>query len=94
MISEKLCTKLKLYIVMYIGLPVLTIITDQPTFSSMQSKWQKQTRDVVGEKCIRNYHGDLAFGDCVKEAWKNDYSRLLNKDFEWDKDGLLFADPI
>ena len=42
-------------------------------------------------KCIRNDNGDLA---CEGTAWKNCSSRLLNKEFEWDKDGLSSADPI
>ena len=39
-------------------------------------------------------HDDLAFGDCAKEAWKNYYNRLLNEEFEWDKDGLSSAKSI
>ena len=36
-------------------------------------------QDVVGEKCIRNDHGDLAFDDCAKEkAWKSYCSQLQN----------------
>ena len=38
--------------------------------------------DVVGEKYIRNDHGDLAFG------------QLLNEEYEWDTYILLSADPI
>ena len=46
----------------------------------------RRNQDVVGEKCIRNDHGDLALGYCAKEkVWKNYYSRLLNEEFEWDK---------
>ena len=52
-------------------------------------------QDVVGEMCIRNDHENLAFDDCTKEkAWKKYYSQLLNKEFEWVKDGLSSADPI
>ena len=32
----------------------------------------RTNQDVVGEKCIRNDHGDLSFDDSLKEkAWKN-----------------------
>ena len=27
----------------------------------------RTNQDVVGEKCIRNDHGDLAFENCAKE---------------------------
>ena len=50
-------------------------------------------QDDVGEKCIRNNHGDLVLGDSAKEVWKNYYSRLLNEEFELVKVGLSFADP-
>ena len=32
----------------------------------------RTNQDVVGDKCIRNDHGDLAFEDCSKEKpWEN-----------------------
>ena len=35
----------------------------------------------------------VTFDDCAKETtWENDYSRLLNEEFEWDKDSLS-SDP-
>ena len=52
----------------------------------------RTNQDVVGEKCIRNNHVDLAFVDCAKKAWKIYYSRLLNEEFESHKNGLLSDD--
>ena len=52
----------------------------------------RTNEDVVGEKCIRNDHGDLAFDDCANE--KAITSQLLNEEFEWDKDGFSSSDPI
>ena len=48
----------------------------------------RTSQDVLGEKCIRNDHCDLAFGGCAKEAWKNYYSQLLNEELKWDKEHL------
>ena len=62
--------------------------------SKIAKQMTRKNQDVVGEKCIRNNHGDLAFDDFAKEEWKNYHSGLLNKEFEWDRDGLSSADPI
>ena len=44
----------------------------------------RTNQNVDGEKCTRNDHGDLAFGDYAKEeACKNYYSQMLNQDFVW-----------
>ena len=51
--------------------------------------------DVVGEKCVRNDHGTLAFTDTAKkEAWRSHYNRLLNEEFAWDKELLTIANAI
>lgn len=51
-------------------------------------------RDVVGDKCVRNDRGDLATSDQDKLlAWKEYYERLLNEEFDWDKDNLIINDP-
>ena len=52
-------------------------------------------RDVVGDKCVGNDRGNLATSDQEKHlAWKEHYERLLNEEFDWDKDNLIVNDPI
>ena len=46
-------------------------------------------RDVVGEKCVKNDEGNVAFGqDDIKNARKSYYNRLLNHENEWDMSSL------
>lgn len=55
----------------------------------------KTNQDVVGEKCVRDDNGSLAFTDnAKKKAWKAHYQRLLNEEFEWNKDSLTQVDPV
>ena len=58
-------------------------------------KMSQSNVDVVGEKCVRNDYGTLAFTDTAKkEAWRSHYNRLLNEEFAWDKEHLTIADAI
>ena len=46
-------------------------------------------RDVVGEKCVKNDDGNIAFSEeDIKNAWKSYHSRLLNHENEWDMSSL------
>ena len=60
------------------------------------AKQMKSTnRDVVGDKCVRDDKGVLATSDQDKHrAWQEHYERLLNEEFDWDKENLTFDDPI
>ena len=52
-------------------------------------------RDVVGDKCVRNDKGVLATSERDKHlAWQEHYERLLNEEFDWDKDNLVFNEPV
>ena len=52
-------------------------------------------KDVVGDNFVRNDRGDLAFTDEEKHlAWKEYYERLLNEEFDWDKESLIIDDPV
>ena len=52
-------------------------------------------QDIVGDKCVRNDRGDLATSDLGKHlAWKEHYQRLLNEEFEWNKEDLGVSNPI
>ena len=51
---------------------------------------KKTNQDVVGEKCIRNDEGNLASTEEKKKlAWKSHYEKLLNTEFDWDRDNFV-----
>ena len=51
--------------------------------------------DVVGEKCIKDENGVIAFDDPSKlRVWKEHYEKLLNVEFPWDSDSLPDVPPI
>ena len=53
---------------------------------------KNQNQDVVGQKCVKNDAGDLAFDNKSKlAAWKNHYETLLN--VEWDSNSLSDEPP-
>ena len=55
----------------------------------------RTNQDIVGEKCIRNDNGDMAFSDDDKmKAWAEHYSRLLNVEFDWPSDLLPAVAPL
>ena len=56
---------------------------------------KKTNQDVVGEKCIRNDEGNLASTEEEKKlAWKSHYEKLLNTEFDWDRDSLSEVHPV
>ena len=56
---------------------------------------RKENKDIVGEKCIRDDSGKLAYSDDEKiKAWKQHYERLLNIELPWSEDDLSVADPV
>ena len=56
---------------------------------------RKENEDIVGEKCIQDDSGKLAYSDEEKKkAWKQHYERLLNVEFPWRKEDLSVADPV
>ncbi len=55
----------------------------------------KTNQDVVGEQCVRDDMGKLAYTeDAKKKAWSSHYKHLLNIEFDWDQDSLTQAEPI
>ena len=55
----------------------------------------KTNQDIIGEKCVKGDTGDLAFDDSSKKiAWESYYSKLLNEEFEWDRNTLSPVEPI
>ena len=54
----------------------------------------KNTKDVVGDKCVKADSGNLSFdNEAKKVAWKQHYERLLNEEFSWNPENLT-ADPV
>ena len=52
-------------------------------------------QDIIGDPCVKNDKGNLAFSDAEKlMAWKEHYMRLLNEEFEWDESLLVWSDPV
>ena len=60
---------------------------------------KQENKDIVGEKCIRDDNGVLAFNEEEKkEVWKQHYQRLLNVEFPWREEdlslGIQYLDPL
>ena len=58
----------------------------------------KQTKgtnqDVIGKKCVKNDAGKLSLSDEQNlKAWLEQYSRLLNVEFDWPSDILPEVPP-
>ena len=55
----------------------------------------RKNRDAVGEGCVRGSDGKVITDEVeVKERWKGYFEKLLNEEFEWDKDGLAKVDKV
>ena len=65
------------------------------TVFRLAKQMRKENKDIIGEKCIRDNSGKLAYSDDEKiKAWKQHYERLLNVEFPWSEDDLSVADPV
>ena len=61
----------------------------------MAKQIKAENSDIIGDPCIINNKGEMAFSDSEKlEAWKEHYETLLNTEFEWDESHLLLDEPI
>ena len=55
-------------------------------FLGWHVRWNLKTTDIVGDKCIRDDAGNIAYDDAAKlKAWKDQYERLLNEEFHAEK---------
>jgi hypothetical protein len=55
----------------------------------------RKNRDVVGVGCIKGSDGKVLTNEGqVKERWRAYFEKLLNEEFEWDKDGLEKVDKV
>ena len=58
-------------------------------------KMRSESQDIIGEKCIRNDDGRIAYNENEKlDFWKNHYETLLNAEFPWDESSLPSIDPV
>ena len=62
-------------------------------------KFAKQMKaencEVVGDKCVKDDKRELVLTDAEKHlAWKERYERLLNEEFPWGKENLVFEEPV
>lgn len=54
-----------------------------------------KNRDVVGASCVKGSDGKILTDEAeVKERWKGYFEKLLNEEFEWDKDGLCDVEKV
>ena len=54
-----------------------------------------KNRDVVGDGCIKDSAGDVIVEqDKIKEVWRRHYEKLLNEEFDWNRDGLETVDAV
>ena len=52
-------------------------------------------KDIIGDPCIKNDAGCKVFSDSEKlKAWKEHYEKLLNVEFPWNADHLVWEPPI
>ena len=54
-----------------------------------------RNQDAVGEQCVRNGAGEPSLTEEARiKAWVENYSRLMNFEFDWPRDYLANADPV
>ena len=71
------------------------IDSDSNIIYRIAKQMKQENKDIVGEKCIRDDDGVLAFNvEDKKKAWKQHYERLLNVEFPWREEDLSNADPV
>ena len=59
------------------------------TIFKMTRKMKEDNKDIIGEKCVKDQEGNMAFDDCSKaKAWESHYSNLLNVEFPWNDENL------
>ena len=54
----------------------------------------RNNKDVVGSGSVKDRDGNIAVDDSrIKEVWKEYFEKLLNEEFEWNKELLEDASP-
>ena len=45
--------------------------------------------------CVKGLDGKVVIGEAeVRERWKDYFEKLLNEEFEWNKEGLIAVDKV
>ena len=61
----------------------------------LANQFGRENTDVVGDKPVKNDAGEMSVSeDSKQKAWLEHYQRLLNVEFDWDPDHLLYQSPI
>ena len=61
----------------------------------LANKMRKENVDVVGEKPVKNYAGEMSMSEVAKQnAWAEHYERLHNVEFDWNPDHLSNEPPL
>ena len=55
----------------------------------------RQSREVTESSCIKNKDEKIVTDECsVRKIWKDHFDKLLNEEFEWDRNGLPSTDMV
>jgi hypothetical protein len=55
----------------------------------------KKNRDVTGSGCVKVADGTIVVNDAkTKEIWKSYYEKLLNEEFDWNKNDLEIVSAV
>ena len=55
----------------------------------------KSHRDVIGSNCIKNSEGKIVVDEeRIKEVWHDYYKKLLNVEFDWNRNALAEEDVV
>ena len=61
----------------------------------LAKQMRRDNQDVMGEKPVKNDAGQLSLDEkSKKEAWKENYERLLNVEFPWNPEDLSEESPV
>jgi hypothetical protein len=54
-----------------------------------------KNRDVVGDGCIKDEDGKVVVDqDRLKDVWRRYFEKLLNEEFDWDRDSLKAGQAV
>ena len=68
---------------------------EQGTVFRIVTQMVGKNNDIVGAGCVEGADGKLVPGEAeVKDRWKIYFDKLLNEEFEWNKDGLTAVDKV
>ena len=68
---------------------------EQGTVFRVVKQMVGKNRDIVGAGCVKGADGISVTREAeVKDRWKIYFDKLLNEEFEWNKDGLTAVDKV